>query len=214
MVSSSRADSPTHRVFRSRAVVVVGVVQSVVGLVLGTAGVVFASLGGPPRALPLGLVICVLGLLLLVTGFARMNARMELGPTEVTWTWSFSRQRLALDDVVDCALVEKGSPASGGAWSGFLGGGLVMVLVWWLVDVAAAFARSEPSLGSLELVAVKRYGGPVPIRPISAWSTPASRSQANQALQALQAARHVAPRRAPQELPILRHDAWGPTDPG
>ncbi len=208
MATSRQVDTTSHRVFRSRAVFVAGVVDAAFGLLVGSAGVALAALGSSPKALPIGVAVCVIGLILLITGIARMAARMELGPTQVTWTWSFSTERLALDDVVDCALVEKGSPASGGAWVGFLGGGIFMVLVWWLVDVVSAFARSEPSLGSLELVAIKRYGGPVPIRAISAWSTPSSHSQANEALVALQTAVHVADRPAPTELPILRNDAW------
>ncbi len=153
----------------------------------------------------------VVGLIFLVTGLGRMTARMEVGPTEVRWTWSFATERLALDELVDCALVEKGSPAAGGAWVGFLGGGIFMVLVWWLVDVVSALVRSAPSLGSLELVAVKRYGGPVTIKPISAWSTPSSHSQVTEALVALQTAIDAVARPTPRELPILRNDAWGPT---
>lgn len=214
MPSAQPTDSTSHRVFRSRAVFVAGVVDSVLGFSVGIAGAVLAGLGSSPRALPLGLAMIVLGIILLMTGIARMTARMELGPTEVTWTWSFFTERLALDDVVDCVLVEKGSPASGGAWVGFLGGGMFMVLVWWLVDVGSAFVHSEPSLGSLGLVAVKRYGSTTSIKPISAWSTPSSHSQANEALVALQSAIHVLARPTPKHLPILRNDAWGLTHEG
>jgi hypothetical protein len=208
MVRLEPVDRSSHRVFRSRAVVAAGVVDFVIGLLLGVIGIGYATSGSSPNALPLGIAICVVGLMMLITGLGRMTARVVLTPTEVLWRWSFSGQRIALGDLVDCALVEKGSPASGASGAGILGGGFISVLTWWLVDAASGLARSKPSLGSLELVAIKRYGGPVPIRAISAWSTPSSHSQASEALLALQTAIHTATRPEPETLPILRSDRW------
>ena len=80
--------------------------------------------------------------------------------------------------------------------------------VWWLFDVLSAFFKSEPSLGSVELVAIKHHGGPVPVKPIGAWSTRASHSEANQALQHLKAAIASSSHPAPVTPDILRTDAW------
>jgi hypothetical protein len=133
---------------------------------------------------------------------------MEVTGKRVVWTWSFSRHELAIDDLADAALVEKGSPVSGGSLAGLLGAGLTGVAALWLYDSVAAVARSAPTLGSVELVLIKRYGGPVEVTPISAWSTPNAMAQANEALVAVQTAIAGSDRPKSRRLPILRNDAW------
>src|SRR5665213_2425916 len=188
MAATSIEGATAHLVFRSRAARVAGIIDFVVGLIVVLAGSGLAVQGGNRNALPLGLAICLVGLIVLLSGLSRMTARMEISKTHLTWTWSFSKQTLALEDLDDAALVVKGAPASGAAWAGFLGGGFVGVLAWWLFDLCWAFFNSEPSLGSVELIAVKHYGGPVPIKPIGAWSTRPSHSEAAQALDSLKTA--------------------------
>jgi hypothetical protein len=185
-----------------------GTIDVVVGLAVLAFGVGLAAAPGGGTALPLGLAISIVGVMLLLSGLGRMTARLEVTGTGVAWTWSFSRHELAFDDLDDAALVEKGSPASGGAWAGVLGGGFVSAVAWWLLDTVSAFVHSEPSLGSVELVLIKRYGGPVEVKPISAWSTRSSHSQANEALGVVQTAIAGSARPAPHRLPILRDDAW------
>ena len=208
MAATKIGGSTAHLVFRSRAVRVVGIIDCAVGLIVVLTGSGLAVLGGMRNALPIGLAICVVGLILLFFGLSRMTARMEISKTHVTWTWSFSSQTLALEDLDDAALVSKGAPASGAAWAGFLGGGFDGVLVWWLFDAFGAFFNSEPSLGSVGLIAVKHYGGPVPIKPIGAWSTRSSQSEANQALHCLKTAIASSSRREQDVARILRTDAW------
>jgi hypothetical protein len=175
--------------------------------VLGFGVVVAATLRGG-SALPLGLAIGVSGLLFLLSGLGRMTARMEITGTRVVWTWSFSRHEVSIDDLVDAALVEKGSPVSGGSMAGLLGAGLTGVAALWLYDSLTAVARSAPTLGTVELVLIKRYGGPVEITPISAWSTPSAMAQANEALVAVQTAIDGSDRPKTRRLPILRNDNW------
>ena len=207
-MSSAAEMDLAHQVFRSRAVVVAGIIEFVFGLVISAVGIGLAALVAGPSALPFGLAFCVLGIVMVIAGLGRMIARMEVGPSQLSWIWSFSRHTIALSELTDCALVEKGSPASGGAWAGFLGGGFLAILLWWLIDTFSAIVRSEPSTGSMELVAIRRYGGPLPIGPICCWSTPASQSQATEALLAVQNAIHLNARPAVKQLPLLRHDSW------
>jgi hypothetical protein len=208
MAATSIDGATGHLVFRSRAVRVAGIIDFVVGLIAVLAGSGLAVRGGNHVALPLGLAICVVGLVVLLSGLSRMAARMEISKTHLTWTWSFSKQTLALEDLDDAALVAKGAPVSGAAWAGFLGGGFIGVLAWWLFDLCWAFVNSEPSLGSVELIAIKHYGGPVPIKPIGAWSTQPSHSGAAQALDCLKTAIASSAHRQPVVPRILQTDAW------
>jgi len=195
MATTGTGTAAAHLVFRSRAVRVAGLVELAAGAVIVLAGIGLASLGGIRDALPIGLVMTVLGAVLIVSGLGRATARMDITRTHLTWTWSFSRHELALEDLNDAALVEKGAPASGAEWSGFLGRGIVAVAGWWLVaggwwlyETAWAQFMSEPSLGNAELVWIEHHGGPVSVKPIGAWTTSDSHSEANRALGSLQAA--------------------------
>ncbi len=197
-----------HLVFRSRAVRVAGTIEFVVGLLVVLAGSGLAVRGGNRNTLPLGIAVCLVGLMMILSGLNRITARMEISKTHLTWIWSFSKQTLALEELDDAALVVKGAPASGSAWAGFLGGGFIGTLAWWLFDVCWGFVTSEPSLGSVELIVVKHYGGPVPIKPIGAWSTRPSHSEAALALDSLRTAIASSTRRQPVVSRILRTDAW------
>ena len=208
MATPGQRDSTAHLVFRSRAVRMAGWCDLVLGTALVLGGIALGVVHGVRYAVPLGVTLAVLGVALFLSGLSRTTARMTVTRTQVRWTWSFATQELALEELDDAALVEKGAPASGAAWAGFLAGGLAGVLAWWLFDVAAAFVSSEPSLGPVELVAIRHYGAPVSIKPIGAWSSRASHSEANQALQYLQAAIAASPRHPRKELPILRTDDW------
>ncbi len=157
---------------------------------------------------PLGLTMAVVGVVLLLSGLGRMTARLEVTGSGVVWVWAFARHELAFEELVDASLVEKGSPASGGASAGLLGGGLLGAAAWWAFDAVLAFVTSEPTVGSFDLVLVKRYGGPVEVRSISAWSTRASHSQANAALEALKTAITERSRSTPHRFSTLRDDAW------
>jgi hypothetical protein len=196
------------RVFKSRAVLVAGTLDFTLGIAVLASGLalIVGRRGGD--ALPLGLAICVVALILLFTGLGRLTAQLQITDTTVQWQWGFARHAVALADLEDADLVEKGSPASGNSWAGFLGGGFLAVLAWWFVELASAFIASEPTLGPLELVLIKYHGAPVAIEPISAWSTRSSRSQANEALQALNVAIARSPRPSSPRLPILQHDTW------
>ena len=217
IVPTANDGTDRTQVFRTRAVIVAGLVDILFGSAMLFIGVGLAAVRGSRDALPFGLALSVVALITLLTGLGRMTARMELSETSVAWTWTFSRFEVALSDLADAELVEKGSPASGASWAGFLGGGLIVAAAWWIVELAAAFVRSGPSLGPLELVVIKRHGGAAEVRPISAWSTHASRSQANAALHAVRTAIAASARRRPPGPPppsMIRHDAWDPPAEG
>lgn len=208
MAADANLRPAPHQVFKSRAVVVAGLVDVVAGLAVLAFGVGAAALGHSGVALPLGLTMAVVGVVLLLSGLGRMTARLEVTGSGVVWVWAFARHELAFEELVDASLVEKGSPASGGASAGLLGGGLLGAAAWWAFDAVLAFVTSEPTVGSFDLVLVKRYGGPVEVRSISAWSTRASHSQANAALEALKTAITERSRSTPHRFSTLRDDAW------
>ncbi len=194
-----------------------GLVDILLGVAVLIAGVSLAAERGSRDALPLGLTLSVVALILLLTGLGRVTARMKISETRVAWTWALSRFEVALTDLEDADLVEKGSPASGSSGAGFLGGGLLAAAVWWIVELAAAFVQSGPSLGPLDLVVVKRHGGTMEVKPISAWSTQASRAQADEAVRALRTAIAASARRSPPGRPppsMIRHDAWDTSTEG
>jgi hypothetical protein len=193
---------------RTRAVYVAGAIDFSVGLAVSLVGLGLVVQRGNRDSLPLGLAMTIGGLLLALTGLGRMTARMTVTSSHVTWTWWFAKHEVSLQDLEEAALVEKGSPAPGAAWAGFLGGGFAAVLAWWLLDVVVAFISSEPSLGSFDLVLIKHHGEPIQVRPISAWSTRSSHSQANEALRAVQIAIASSWNHAPQHPQILLRDSW------
>jgi hypothetical protein len=212
MAAIAGNDTSRNQVFRARAVSVAGTVDLVVGSVVVLLGAGLAAGRGNRDAVPVGLAIAVVGLFLALTGLGRMTARLEVTATSVAWTWAFSRHELPVSELEDAALVEKGSPASGAAWAGFLGGGFFGVLAWWLVELVAATVSSEPTIGAFDLVLSKHHGAPVEVRPISSWSTRSSHSQADEALQAVRTAITSSAHITPQHLRILRHDAWEPPE--
>ena len=201
---------------------VAGTFDLVLGLGLLGLGAAVAGRGGNRDALPLGLVFVLVGALLVIGGLGRLTARLEVRVDRLRWRWSFGSHEVPLQELEDAALVEKGSPAWGGSWAGFLGGGLLGVgffgvFLWWLAELAHSVVGSEPTLGGLDLVVMKRRGGPVEVKPISVWSTRSSNSQANQALDAVKTA--IAMCTSPESEPVphsrqLLHDEWEPTDPG
>jgi len=210
MADTAGGSTDRIQVFRTRAVRVAGLVDVVLGAALAGGGAIVAT-RGQRNGLPIGLTLSVLGLAIFVGGLGRITARLELSSTRVTWKWTFSKFEVSLTDLVDAALVEKGSPAPGASGAGFLGGGFYGVFIWWLLDLGVAFLSSEPSLGPLELVVIKRYGGAVSVKPISTWSSTSSHSEANDAVQAIKhAIANSADRMTPSAPPLaeLRYDAW------
>lgn len=187
---------------------VAGFLDLVLGLAVLVVGIGLVVGRDNRDAVPLGLTFCVVGALLVVSGLGRVTARLDVHPDTVTWRWNFSQHQIPLTDLEGAALVEKGSPAPGASWAGFLGGGFSSVLAWWLVDVAHGFFDSEPSLGPLDLVVIRHHGGSVEIKAISAWSTSASHSQANEALRVLDAAIGSSGHPPEQGPRILLHDEW------
>ena len=206
------APVPVLGVFRSRAVVVAGTVDVVIGLVALGIGADLAGGHADRSALPFGLLLVLIGGFLAIGGVGRVSARLELCSDRVRWRWYFAWHEILLGDLDDAALVEKGSPASGASWAGFLGGGFISVLIWWFGERVYAVLSSEPSLGRVELVLTKRHSAPVEVRPISAWSTRSSHSKANQALAAIKAAIVACDSTASTEQPAqswqLLHDEW------
>lgn len=93
--------------FRTRAVVVAGAADLVLGLtVLALAGI----LGRRDPAL--AAAVGVVGLLGLYAAAGRLAARVEVRPDRVVWTWDFTRREVPYDEVVDVAL-ERSGPAPG-----------------------------------------------------------------------------------------------------
>ena len=200
---------------------VAGTFDLVLGLGLLGLGAAVAGRGGNRDALPLGLVFVLVGVLLVIGGLGRLTARLEVRATVCGGAGRSGRTRSHCRS-------SRTPPSSrrdhqwGGSWAGFLGGGLLGVgffgvFLWWLAELAYSVVGSEPTLGGLDLVVMKRRGGPVEVKPISVWSTRSSNSQANQALDAVKTA--IAMCTSPESEPVphsrqLLHDEWEPTDPG
>jgi hypothetical protein len=165
-----------------------GAVLVGLGVVVVGAAVVVALTVRRPAGLPLGLAVGCVGAYLIVGGAGRLASWLEVGPGAIRWAWSFSRHEIPVTALVDAALVEKGSPASGGAWGGFLGGGLDGVIAWWLLGVAGSVSRRSPTLGSRVLVVIRHHGGRVEIPVIGSRGTDAGQSEAAVALAAVQGA--------------------------
>jgi hypothetical protein len=205
------ASIPVLGAFRSRAVVVSGVVDMVIGVgALGIGASVAA--GTTKNALPLALLLLLVGAYLVISGLGRVTARLEVCSDRVRWRWSFSWHELELRELEDAALVEKGSPASGASWSGYLAGGFTWVFIWWIGELVYSVFSNEPSLGPVELVLIPRHGTPEEVRPITAWSSRQSHSQAKKALDAVRSAIMItAP--APAQNWHLLHDEWESPEP-
>ncbi len=211
MAAVANVSKDRIQIFRTRAVLVAGLIDLIFGLAILVVGLGLAAWGKGRDTLPLGLALAVVALVLVLSGLSRMTARLEVGPHSVAWRWSFSRFEVPLTDLDDADLVEKGSPASGASWAGFLGGGLFGVVALWIVELAAAFLSSEPGLGPYELVVIKHHGGAVAVKPIGAWSTRSSHSQANDAVRAIKKAISSSAGRVLSPAPppaALRYDAW------
>ena len=205
------ASIPVLGSFRSRAVVVAGTADIVIGVGALGIGASIAA-GNSKNALPLGLLVLLVGAYLMISGLGRVTARLEVCSDRVRWRWYFSWHAVELREIEDAALVEKGSTASGASWSGFLGGGFVSVFIWWVGELVCSVFGNEPSIGSVELVVIRHHGSPVEVRPISVWSTRSSHSQANQALDAVKSAIEVGPSAPAQNWQLL-HDQWESPEP-
>ena len=201
------ATLPTLAVFRSRAVVIAGIADVVLGVCLVGAGAVVASRNAGRGALSLAVILVALGAMGLMSGIGRAACRLEIQADRVRWRWSYGWHEVALRDLEGAALVEKGSPASGAAWSGFLGGSFTGVLLWWLAELAYSVFSNEPMLGPLDLVLMQQHGEPIEVKAISSWSSRVSQSEANQALDALRTVIHTSAPPTVQSRQLL-HDAW------
>ncbi len=179
---------PESQVFRTRAVVISGFVDLVVGLLIACVGIViFAGTDSSNRRGIAG-AIGFLGLLLVLSGTGRIAAKLEVHPDKVVWWWSFSKHHHSLADLTEACLVEPGNPSSGGVWTAFIGGGLLAVGAWWLLAVAYSMYKAEPTLGTRTLVIVPRVGAAVRIRPIGTFATGLGSPQAFAAQQATEEA--------------------------
>jgi hypothetical protein len=158
------------------------------GLIAVGAAVVVALRVGRPDGLPLGLLLGLIGVYFAFSGAGRMAAWFEVSQDAIRWTWSFSRHELRVTDLVDAALVEKGAPAPGGEWAGFIGGGFDGVIAWWLLGLGHSVLQTSPAMGSRVLMVLRVHGGPVHIPVIGTWGTAASHTEASLALAAVQEA--------------------------
>ncbi len=187
-------------IFRTRAVVVSGALDLVVGIGLMAWGAALTA-GGHGARPAFGAALVLLGAVVGATGAGRMAARLEVHDSKLVWTWPFSRHELSFDNVVQAALVEPGSPASGGEWGTLLSGGVVAVAGWWLAGLALSMFRAGPTLGSSTLEILRRRGGPVRISPIGTFCFEPTRSTAFAAQQAVDYALGLYRAR------VARHDA-------
>ncbi len=176
------------QVFRTRAVVYSGLADLALGLVVLAGGIALAAFDAARTAVPIGLGAIVLGVTIALTGLGRALSRLEIHPTTVVWTWWFSRHEVALADLEMAALVEPGSPTSGGEWAAFLPGGLLAVVAWWLYGLVVSVVRAEPTLGSHALFLVRRYGPPERVEPIGSFAFSTKGTTAAAAQQAIQLA--------------------------
>ena len=204
--------------FRTRAVVAAGVADAAIGCAALAAGALVAA-GHGSRALPLGLAVALVGMLIAGTGVAHLTARLEVGTDTVAWTWNFSRTERPLTDFVDAALVEKGQLASGAAIAGLLGGGIAAVVAWWLAELFWAFATAGPTRGAYVLTLINVHGGRVQVPAIGTWTEPPAKG-ASVALFAARSAVTSPTNLARQHLgPVARarigdqlHPTWAPHD--
>jgi len=180
--------SATTGTFHVGSVRTVGIVGLVIGAAIFGAGMGMAVVLHQRWALPIGIAVGILGLLIGISSLGRVTSTLEVHFDHISWRWGLATHALDLDDLVDASLVEKGSPSSGSSWAGFLAGGIDWVFLWWFFDWATALFRSDPVAGTSVLVVVKRYGGPVPIPAISGWSSGQSHRESSEALFVVQSA--------------------------
>lgn len=185
---SAAAQSPTTGTFHVGSIRSVGMVGLVVATAVLAAGTGMAAMVHQRWALPIGIAVAVVGLLIGVSSLGRATARLEVHVGHLRWRWGLAAHTVDLGDLEDAALVEKGSPASGSAWAGFLAGGVDWVFFWWFFDWATGLLRSDPVAGTSVLVVVKRYGGPVPIPAIGGWPSGKSQRECSEALLVVQSA--------------------------
>jgi len=89
--------------FRTRAAVLRGGVDLVLGLAVVTTAVVFGPRNGASAA-----GIAVFGFLVALVAAGRMSARVEVRADRVRWSWAFAHHEVAYDDVVDVRLAGAG----------------------------------------------------------------------------------------------------------
>jgi hypothetical protein len=183
---SSSWDQP--RVFRTRAVLISGLLDLVVGLgIVGAGASLFAGIHDANRTAP-AFAVGLIGFVVAALGVSRMTARLEVRHDKLVWTWAFSRHEMPLDSLTEASLVEPGSLASGGESATFVSGGLVAVAAWWLLDQIGSVFNAAPTLGARTLIVLRHHGGPIRIPSIGSFSREPGSSQAFAAQQAVQSA--------------------------
>ncbi len=176
--------------FQTPAVRNAGATEVVLGVVI-LAVAAAVGIGEPPRiGLPGGLAGTVVALLPLVSGIARMRARLEVHATKVVWTWVFSRTEVSLAELTDAALVEPGAPVPGGAVGAIMGGGIfaggvLAMVAWWLLGFAGSMTRAQWTLGNHALYVMYRYGPPRRISAIGTWASDPTGTDADHARRAI-----------------------------
>jgi len=167
-------------------VIVSGAVDAGAGAALLGAGAWEAALALPSARAALGVAMVLAGAVLVLTGTSRASARLEVHHDRLAWTWLFSRHELPYGNLVQAALVEPGSPASGGAWATLPYGGLTAVGTSALLDLLGSVVNAGPTLGSSTLEVIPKYGAPVRIPAIGTFSSRPQSTRAFAVQQTLQ----------------------------
>lgn len=175
-------------VFRTRAVLISGLLDLLLGLGTVAAGATLFPGLHNAKGTALSCAVGLIGVVVVSLGVSRMTARLEVHHDRLVWTWAFSRHELPFDNLTEASLIEPGSPASGGESATFVSGGLVAVVAWWALDQIGSLFHAGPTLGTRALVVLRHHGGPVRIPPIGTFSLESGSSQAFAAQQAVQRA--------------------------
>jgi hypothetical protein len=183
---------PEVQIFRTRAVVVSGVVDLILGIVVVAVGILVVLGTHNANIRAGGAAIIFVGLFLVFTGTGRMTAKLELHPDKVVWTWSFSSHHHPVAGLEDASLVEPGSPAQGAAWNAWIAGGFASVGTWWLLSLLRSVSKADPTIGTRQLELIPHFGAPIRIRAIGTYATGVGSSQAYAAEMAVKQAIRLA----------------------
>lgn len=159
------------QVFRTRAVLISGFIDLVIGLALIGTGIGIAAASHSSTTRALCLAIGIAGLFVVFTGAGRLAAKLEVHPDKLIWWWGFARHERPTAGLEEASLVEPGMPTTGAAWETLIAGGFPAIFIWWLLSIVYTTSKSNPTLGTRQLELIPHFGVPIRVRVIGTFAT-------------------------------------------